>query len=393
MFARTFALSWLAYFGYYLCRKNLSVLMPYFKSEAGLSSTDLANTLFVYSLAYAIGQYSNGRLVDTIGARWVAGIGMLVSAAMSALMAWPPWVGVPLVLLALQDVNGAAQATGWPSVLKLTGDWFPRQNRGVVLGWWSTHMVLGGFAGTFLATRAAETEWTRGAWVPSIALASIAVVFLLFARDGSTETRTTESGKLILTPTLLSIAAMYFCIKLTRYAFLFWLPLYMAEHLHYSNTEAGYASSIFELVGFLGVPVAGYVSERRGMSRASVGAAMMIALSILCASYPMVSSMGYWPNLLMIALIGTCTFGPDTLMAAAALQDVVPHGSVGTAGGFVNGVGSVGQLVSPYVVALISARAGWGLMFASISLIVFCGAMALLLPMLREARPKVEVVS
>src|SRR6185295_3792787 len=113
------------YFGFYLCRKNFSVLMPYLKSEAGLSSTDLANALFVYGVAYAAGQFLNGRLADRVGARMVVTAGMLISAAASAFMAWPAWVGIPVILIVLQGINGMAQSTGWPGLLKLTRDWFP----------------------------------------------------------------------------------------------------------------------------------------------------------------------------------------------------------------------------------------------------------------------------
>lgn len=163
MFPRAFALSWIGYFGFYLCRKNFSVLMPYLKSETGMTSRDLATALFAYSAFYAFVQFAMGRAADKVGARWVAGIGMLVSAAMSSLMAWPAWLGLAGVLIALQGVNGAAQACGWPSVLKMTRDWFPVENRGIVLGWWSTHLVAGGFAGTWLAASAAEAYWTRAA--------------------------------------------------------------------------------------------------------------------------------------------------------------------------------------------------------------------------------------
>src|SRR6185436_8228239 len=118
-------------------------------------------------VAYAAGQFLNGRLADRVGARMVVTAGMLISAAASALMAWPAWVGIPVILIVLQGINGMAQSTGWPGLLKLTRDWFPTSNRGVTLGWWSTNMVAGGFAGTWIAARAAEGHWTRGAWVPS----------------------------------------------------------------------------------------------------------------------------------------------------------------------------------------------------------------------------------
>jgi OPA family sugar phosphate sensor protein UhpC-like MFS transporter len=393
VFARAFAVSWLGYFGFYLCRKNFSVLMPYLKSETGMSSDDLAHALFAYSLLYALGQFVMGRAADKVGARWVVGIGMCVSALMSSLMAWPAFIGMAAVLVVIQGVNGAAQSTGWPGVLKLTRDWFPATNRGVWLGWWSTHLVLGGFAGTFLATRAAAVHWTRGAWVPALVLLGIAAIFFWGARDKpAAPDAAKNAGKLKVTVPLMAIAAMYFCVKLTRYAFLFWLPLYMTEYLHYAKPQAGYASSIYDLVGVLGALGAGYVSERFGGARFSVGAVMMVGLAVLVVTYPAVSSVGLLPNLAWIGLIGAFTFGPDTLMAAAAVHDAVPPESVASAGGFVNGVGSMGQVISPLLVAYLSTHFGWAALFSFLAAVVLCGAAALAAQWMRFPK-KLEAVS
>lgn len=394
MFPRAFAISWLGYFGFYLCRKNFSVLMPYLKTETGMSSADLANALFAYSVLYAVGQFTMGRLVDRIGARWVAGSGMIISAVMSGLLSWPAGIGVASALIAIQGINGAAQSTGWSSVLKLSRDWFPTENRGVWLGWWSTHLVLGGFAGTWLAASCAEVHWTRAAWVPAIALSTIAVLYLFIARDKPAQPETAaQRGKLRITPALIAIAAMYFCVKLARYAFLFWLPLFMTEYLNYAKPQAGYASSIFELVGVLGALGAGYVSERVNGNRFSVGSIMMLGLAVLCATYPFVSTLGFSANLAWIGLIGICTFGPDTLMAAAALHDVVPPESIGAAGGFINGVGSTGQIVSPLAVAYLSTHFGWPVLFSLLAVISLCGAFALATQWLRFPKSKQEAIS
>lgn len=297
---------------------------------------------------------------------------------MSSLMAWPAWIGSAGILIAIQSVNGFSQASGWPSVLKLARDWFPTGNRGVWMGWWSTHMVLGGFAGTWLAAYCAETYWTRAAWVPSVILSSIAVLWMVFSRDGESKAADPAlRGKLQITPALMAIAGMYFCIKLTRYAYLFWLPLYMTERLGYAKPEAGYASSIFEVVGVLGALGAGYASERLGGARFGVGGMMMFGLAVLCATYPSMSGLGYVPNLIWIALIGAFTFGPDTLMAGAALQDAVPPESVASAGGFVNGVGSLGQVISPWAVAYLSQNHGWASLFGMLAVVVMCGGAAL----------------
>jgi OPA family sugar phosphate sensor protein UhpC-like MFS transporter len=358
VFARTFAISWIAYFGFYLCRKNFSVLMPYLKSEAGLTADDFANAIFGYSLLYAAGQFLMGRLTDRIGARWVAGFGLVATACLSACLAWAPLTAaVALSVAGIQSVNGLAQACGWPSVLRLAREWFPTENRGISMGGWSTHMVLGGFAGTWLAARCAETHWTRAALVPGAVVLAIAAVYLLFARDKTREpsSRTPaakpEPGSLENTPSLAAIAAMYSCVKMTRYAFLFWLPLYMTEHLHYAKGLAGYASSAFELIGIGGALTAGYLSERLRGDRFGVSAVMLVILALLCATYAQASAMGLEVNLLWIGLVGFFTFGPDTLMAGPALQDLVPARSIGSAAGFVNGTGSLGQVIAPFAVA------------------------------------------
>ena len=229
MFARAFSLTWIAYCGYYLCRKNFSVLMPYLKTEQGYTSETLAHVLFIYSVAYSLGQFGMGHLADRFGARMVVMAGALVSAACS------PLTGTAFPLAVSQYVNGVAQASGWPGVLKLSRDWFPEANLGVVMAWWGTHLVVGGFIATNLAAAlTAGGVWRRAAWVPSILLALVGIGFGLLARD---KARSPEAGSAVkaplrgslpLTRPLLAIAALYFCVKLTRYSFLFWLPLYLS---------------------------------------------------------------------------------------------------------------------------------------------------------------------
>lgn len=374
LFLRTFALTWVAYCGYYLCRKNFSVLMPYLKTEQGYSSESLAHVLFLYSVAYAIGQFVMGNLTDRLGARLVVMCGACVSAVCSALTG----TGFPLALA--QGANGLAQASGWPGVLKLSRDWFPNSNLGVVMSWWGTHLVVGGFLATNLAAAASHGDWRRGAWVPSILLGGIGLIFGLFARDGAKPEGHLHhnSGAYPITAALASIASMYFFVKMARYSFLFWLPLYMTEHLHYGPMQAGYASSVFELAGFAGVLAAGYVSESIGRgSRYPVGATMMIVLAILCLVYPFLSRLSPAVNMALIALMGAFTFGPDTLMAGVGVREAAPPGTTARAAGFVNGIGSIGQVLSPYLVALVSTRFGWDFLFAALAAAALLGAGAL----------------
>ncbi len=59
-----------------------------------------------------------------------------------------------------------------------------------------------------------------------------------------------------------TIAAMYFFLKMTRYALLFWLPLYLIQTSHASSNRAASAGTLFELFGFAGALFSVHLSSR-----------------------------------------------------------------------------------------------------------------------------------
>ena len=184
---RIFAVTWLAYAGFYLCRKNLSVVMPLLETDLGYSNLQLANIVFGYSLLYALGQFGFGVLADRFGSRTIVALGLLVAVGANLLMGW----GASLFLLTLLTcVNGAGQSAGWPGLVKNMAAWFRHRERGVVMAWWTTNYVIGGFVGTIFATFVVTSSWLmpgwgwrRGFWFPALALGAITVVFCVFARN------------------------------------------------------------------------------------------------------------------------------------------------------------------------------------------------------------------
>jgi sugar phosphate permease len=396
---RIFTLTWLSYASLYLCRKNLSVLIPLLGVSAGLSKDQLANVVFGYSLMYALGQLTNGTLADRFGGTRVVFVGMMVSAFATAACGF--WYSA-LGLLALQMVNGWAQAAGWPGLVKLMSAAFARSNRGVVMGWWTTNYVVGGFVGTLLATWLvthptlfAGWGWQRGVWGPALALGLVALVFAIGLQRPSRSAKETNSEEsplragtfskdhvrtVLANPKIQLIALVYAILKLTRYSFLYWLPLYMTEHLSYSTEEAGYSSAAYELIGFAGVVGAGYLSDRVFQSRRFPVAALMLAvLALACLAHPLLSASSRFGNLVGIAIIGAMTFGPDTLLGGAGAQDAAPPEAVATAAGFINAVGSLGQIFSPYIVVHAVRLYGWSNLFYFFAALALSGAVVLTL--------------
>ena len=385
---RIFATTWLCYAGYYLCRKNISVLMPMLTEDLGFSRTDLAWMLTGYSLIYMLGQFANGLLSDRLGSRLIVAVGLLVSVGSNVAMGF----GVSLQLfLVMSWTNGYGQSTGWPSLVKNMSAWFRQKERGVVMAWWCTCYVVGGFVATVLATWLATSEtlfsdlgWRRAFWGPGLALAVIGAVYVALARDRPGDVTLAQDddsdvpatgqerhpgGRAVLVEVLSDGAlwaagTMYFFTKLTRYAFLFWLPLYMTEALSYSGKAAGYTSSIYELVGIVGVLAAGYVSDKLFQARRfPVGALMLYGLALVLLLHPTVAEFGMAANAVSIGIIGIMTFGPDSLMSGAAAMDIGSTRGAATAAGLINAMGSCGQLISPLLVAYVADHYGWNSMF------------------------------
>ncbi len=383
---KIFAITWLAYAGFYLCRKNLSVALPLLNHVSGLRSIDLASIVGGYSLLYAVGQFGCGPLSDRIGAKRVVGAGLLLVVASNLLMG----AHASLIwLLVFACLNGAGQSSGWSGLVKTMAIWFRGANRGIVMAWWSTNYVLGGFLATAFATWAVvqtwllpELGWRRAFLLPALLLLAITAVFLIGAKETPAEadlppeiqssvaaTHTVRSNwsalvALLSKPSLWLLSISYFFLELCRYALMFWLPLYMVNRLRYGFQTSGYLSSLYELIGILGAVAAGYVSDRFCQSRrAPVSAIMLCGFGVVLLLEPALTQFGLIGTALAISCAGIFSFGPDTLLSGAAAQDIGEPKAAATASGLVDGIGHLGAIFSPYVVVFVSERYGWDSLF------------------------------
>ncbi len=385
---RIFILTWLAYAGFYFGRKNLSVTWSSMETELGLTNDDYARIIFIYSLIYTIGQFVNGYLSDTFGPRKIVSVGLFLAAIANFFLGMSFSLGIVIFLITL---NGYGQSTGWSGLVKNMTPWFRSNERGIVMSWWSTCYVTGGFLATIFATYVAfdmdfmaEMGWKRGFFFPSIILLIIAFVYLLFTRNDPKEVNVPEIiesryefkdmdqkaeklkilGLLLKNRALWIYSGIYMILKMTRYSFLFWLPIYLEKSLNYDVSEAGYISSVYELIGFFGVIFAGYASDKIFKSkRFSTISIMMFGLALVCLMHPYMVSYGKIGTIISIALIGIATYGPDSLICTACSMDVGGKKGAGMAAGIINGMGSIGQMFSGFIVVAINEAYGWDNLF------------------------------
>lgn len=389
--------------------------MPLMNQQLGFDNMALANLITLYSIMYMFGQFVSGYLNDRLGAKTIVGYGLAISVAANFLIGFFPSM---FFFSGYMFLNGVGQSTGWSGLIRIMSNWYAKKERGVVMGWWTTCYVIGGFAAVLFATWWGTNSiltslgWRKVFWAPAILLLGITVLFWKKIRNkpyyqqldrsqGLLSIEQTEAPALksslaifsvLFNPALWLVAIMYFFTKFIRYSFLFWLPLYFSQNFGYSNEVSGYTSSVFELAGFLGILAAGYLSDKLfGSARFSVSAIFLFSLGVLFLFQPALSQFGYWGNVFTIGAAGFLIYGPDSLMSAAAAMDIGKGNHTGVAAGFINGIGSAGQLLSPLAVAYISSAYGWNSLFKVFLVMAFIAGIMLAIKWNYGAIKKVKV--
>lgn len=381
---RTFALTWVGYASYYATRKNLSVVKSRLHDTLGVSMTALGEIDTLYLACYALGMFASGTLGDRIGARRLLALGMLGSAAMAVAFGLSSSLAAFAVAFSL---NGLFQSTGWPGSVKAMQPFFSHGARGRVMGLWTTNYQVGGLLATALATfilvrwgwRAAFL-WPA-AWVAGVGLLIAACLVERPEERGlppiadscaaagpvvatARPTAVPGLGELLRLPILWALGGSYFGLKMIRYSLLFWLPFYLKQHLHYTEGQAGYLSMPFELGGVIGSVAVGWVSDRYFRTRRlRLAVPLLFVLGGALLGYQALGGHGMAANAALLAVVGFLLFGPDSLLSGTMAQDLGGRAATGRVAGIINGMGSVGAIFSPLLVAEFARRLGWDALF------------------------------
>ncbi|MGB9605775.1 MAG: MFS transporter, partial [Bryobacteraceae bacterium] len=255
---RIFAATWLAYAGYYFCRKPFYVAKADMGAALGFSSVELAHLGTAYLAAYAAGQFSSAFFGRVLGPKMLLVVGIAISVACNFVFGASSAFWTLLVFLAL---NGLAQGTGWPGCIGSLAHWFRRRERGSVLGVWSTCYQAGSLVSTALAAwLLGRFGWRWSYFGGALALAAIWVLVIAWhpnrpdkvglppieEDEQSTAVPSKPGGREPLGWTadvVLSVLIMgliYFTIKFLRYALWSWAPFFLRRNFGLAGDEAGY---------------------------------------------------------------------------------------------------------------------------------------------------------
>ena len=415
---RTAASLFVGYGAYYLCRSNLAVAAPLLIREfggRGLNKEVLGQIASVGVLFYAAGKVVNGVLGDLLGGRKIFLLGMVSSVAATVVFGLGQGVGV---FFAAWAANRLVQSMGWAGLVKTTANWFSYRAYGRIMGILSLSYLVGdivaklalgqllalgvGWRGLFMAAAAtlagvALLNWRSLRESPAeVGLARPpASPVSLFAGSGAAAGTPASLGQLLgpyfRSPAFLLLLALSFGLTALREAFSFWVPTYLVEAAHLSESAASQYSALYSVFGMVSILGAGYLSDAwlRGQRGPLLLAACLALVPVLLAmAHPAPGSLG---PLVLTSLVGLLLLGPYSFLAGAMSLDAGGQQGAATASGLVDAVGYAGGTGALWLTGALAQRQGWGQAFLALAgLAVVTAGAALVFYLTQERRPAAE---
>lgn len=359
---------------------------------------------------YSMGMYVAGHLGDRLDLRLFLTTGMIGSGIFVALFGMGFFWNIHAFwfFLLMQMIAGLFQATGWPSVVAVIGNWFGKRKRGLIMGIWNAHTSVGNITGSLLAASVLDYGWGWSFILPGafIFLGGVLVYLFLaaypedvgfpcpYALGNNQETgpsdlevpiqsnaapqvssknrRSVGLFEACLIPGVVPFALCLFFSKLVAYTFLYWLPFYLSQTAiggdFVSVKSAGNLSTLFDVGGIAGGIIAGYLSDKLN-ARATIAATFMYAAIPSILLYRFYGGGSMTRNIVLMMIVGFFVNGPYALITTAVSADLGTHSSLkgdsralATVTAIIDGTGSAGAALGPLLTGFLSTK-GWDKVF------------------------------
>jgi OPA family glycerol-3-phosphate transporter-like MFS transporter len=422
------------YATYYMCRYNFRFAASGMKEEYGFSTTDIADILASFNIAYGTGQLINGLISDRIGGKTCMLIGATATIAINFFFGFASFPGTVSTLSLIWLMNGYFQAFGAPGMVKINAAWFHRTERGTFAGIFGFMIQAGQMAISKLAP-VILAGFTVGAWVvgegewrwlfriPPLFTAA-AAIFMAFAAKQSPDDAgypgviideldnssgvtvgLKESFQTIFThPLVWFYAAAYACTGAVRHSSDNLVTLYFAEQLN-MDMKANIPDAVtwtlvlMPMAAVLGSFASGWVSDKFFKGHRSPVAMVLYffeALVIGVAAYVLLRGIvgptpfGIFLGCVILILVSITANSTHSIVGAAAPMDIGGKKMAGFAAGVIDSFqyygGSISLAITGRVLDATKDQYGWTFWYAIMAGFGILGGISMYLVMRKQAR-------
>ncbi|WP_300000467.1 MFS transporter [uncultured Cedecea sp.] len=391
----------------YLDRAALSVMAPLVKSDLHINDAQLGFLFSCFFIGYCAFCFIGGWGADKFGPRkvyaWAASVWSVFCGATALVTGF--WQ-----LLVVRILFGIGEGPMGTTTNKSIANWFPKKEVGRAVGFTNAGQPLGaaiaapivglvglafGWRIAFIVIALLGIIWVM-AWMllfrdkPEMhpRVSSEEANYIQSQRTANPQTSDSPSSSLtlwqvIFSPSVLGVAAAFFCFNYIQYFFLSWLPSYLTDFQHLdikSMSIIGILPWLGATIGFIaGGSVCDFLYHKTGnflLSRKLViffGLAIA-GIGVFAAAYT--QSLAGAVSCITLATV----FAYMTPQACwSLLQDIVPSDRIGTTGGFVHLLANLAGIMSPAITGLlIQYGGGYHSAFILASVLSLIGIVALL---------------
>ena len=376
----------IGYSGYYLIRKNFSLVIPDLINE-GFTKTELGFTYSFLAIAYGLSKFLMGNVSDRSNVKKFMPLGLMLSAGTMIIMGVVPVVTKSVIIMAvLLFLNGWFQGMGWPPCGRTMVHWFSLKERGTKMSIWNVAHNVGHAAMPLLAIYGMElfADWHAKFYFPGMVAIVVAIIIFIILKDRprsvglppieewrddypnngrvlekeekEVTAREIFTKHVLPNKLLWSIAFAIAFVYLVRYGIQDWSPTYLIEVKGFTQQQSGWAYSAYEIAAIPGTIICGWMSDKLFKGKRAPVTIIYMALIIIAVYI-------YWKNpaghpvidTICLIAIGFFIYGPVMLIGVHAL-DLVDKSAAGTAAGFTGlfgyflGTSILANMVGGYVI-------------------------------------------
>ncbi len=372
------------FFANYLDRVNIGFAALEMNKDLGLSATIFGLGSGIFFFSYAAFEIPSNFMLERVGARlWIARI-LLSWGIVSALMALA-WNESSFLVLRL--LLGLAEAGFFPGVVLYLTLWMPQAYRAVAMSMFMLAIPISSVIGAPLSGFILDALHDAGgakAWqwlfvieaLPSILL-GIAAFFWLTDRPREAhwlaqserewlqstldaeraahpEAALEPSLKMLLTPDVARLSAIYFGVVLTLYGLVFWLPQIVHDFGFASPLVVGLLTAAPYVAGSFSMLFWSRHVDRHGGHARHAALASLLSAAGLAACGALAS-----PALTIVALSVSAagTFAMFPIFWAFATQRLPPAQATGAIA-LINAIAALAGFLGPYLVGWVKDVTG-----------------------------------
>lgn len=399
----------------FIDRVNIGFAKLQFMHDLRFTESVYGTATALFFIAYALFEVPSNLLLTKIGASRTLMRIMALWGAVTALQTFMTNAGV---LYLLRFLLGAAEAGFFPGMILFLSYWFPdrlraRINSILMLAVPIAGMVGGPLSGWIMSHLNGRLDLRGWQWLflieglPAIALGAVAPLLLcdapgkarwLSAQEKDTVERALKADSthadsllhasaplrdIFRAPSILVLAAVYFCIYIGLIAVTFWSPTILRHAGAASLSEIGWIAGIVSFLTMLANLAIAYSSDRYDERRWHVAGCGFAAAACLLALPAAAHSVAATAALLALAQMTSFTMPivfwtiPTRLLSGRAAAAGIALISMS---------GSIGGAIGSWLIGSISARTGTPYVAMSAVAAILLLGMLLLLGCIKQTR-------